>query len=231
MNRTSRLLLVLSAFALVLMTAACSGQDEAASDSTLASGTTTAATSTTAAVDETTTSAPTGSIASESTTTAAADTNVADSTTTTGAPATTTTTTSSTPTTTTTMAPPTTLTAVPITTTTFAGPDGPHVEIGGDIYPFTPDECLVFDGIDAVVTGPGQAPDGTPVYIAFEITDIRINIGTDEFGPLGDEYWVAGASAEDDLEVLVDNFLVTATGTFVDQDGNKQDGLLRADCS
>lgn len=122
-------------------------------------------------------------------------------------------------------------TATTMAPATTVDPEGPVVRIGLDAYAFTMEECLFFDGVDVVVTGPGRAPDGTPVYLSMQIDTLRIDIGTDQPSREMEEHWLAGVGAEDDLEVTVDGFLVTVTGTFVSSPGGESvHGELVVDC-
>jgi hypothetical protein len=185
---------------------------------------------------ETTTTAetsvgPTTSAATD-TTGAGSSGSEAPTTTMAGAPTTTqgtaTTTSSSTTTTTTTSAP---------TSTTEAVPAGPFVRIGKDYYPFSPDDCYVFDEADVLINGIGEAPDGSPVWVQFDantnsgIWAMRIDIGTDDPFEDMEDHWVSGIGTSDDMVVTVDGQVVTATGTFVSGLGYLDtEGEFEAEC-
>jgi hypothetical protein len=124
----------------------------------------------------------------------------------------------------------TTTTIIPRPSTTV-DPDGPVVSIGADDYRFTVEECVYYDGVDIAVWGPGEAPDGTPVYLDMQVDTLRIDIGTQERFQEMDNHWLAGVGANDDLVVSVDGFEVTVTGTFVRfPRGDSIDGELVVDC-
>lgn len=137
---------------------------------------------------------------------------------------------------TTTSAPTTTTSSAP-TSTTEAAPTGPFVRIGKDYYPFSPDDCYVFDEADVLINGVGEAPDGSPVWVQFDantnsgIWAMRIDIGTDDPFEDMEDHWVAGIGTSEDMVVNVDGQLVTATGTFVSGLGHPDtEGEFEAEC-
>lgn len=116
-------------------------------------------------------------------------------------------------------------------------PTGPFVRIGKDFYPFTPDDCLIFDETDVIINGVGEAPDGSPSWVSFDastdsrIWAMRIDIGADDPFQDMEDHWVAGFGAADDMEVIVDDTVVTATGTFVSGLGyDDTEGEFFAEC-
>ena len=209
MIRRQRHRLAIAMAVLALVASACSGDDDLASEAPLVS---------TGPGPE----APPGSdTVSESTTTspvtdgAAPDSTVAGQTPVTGGDVPAATTTTTVATSSSTVAPSTT---DPGPTTTYppsTRPEGAFVRIGDDYFTFDADECYIYDGIDAVANGAGEAPDGTPVYVSLLIDTLRIDIGTDEpFAEL-DEHWAAGTGSGDDMVVTMDNWTVRAEATFV----------------
>ncbi len=209
MLRRQRHRLAIAMAILALVASACSGDDDLASEGPLTStgpGPEAPPGADTVAGSETSTTSPIPDETPVTSTTGASQTPV------TGGDAAATTTTTDGATT----VPPSTTTPAPTTTyPPSTRPAGAFVRIGDDYFTFDADECYIYDGIDAVVSGVGEAPDGTPVFISLLIDTLRVDIGTGEPFVELEEHWAAGTGSGDDMVVTMDNWTVRAEATFV----------------
>lgn len=108
------------------------------------------------------------------------------------------------------------------------------VEIGPLSATFVARVCTA-DGSDILVSGPGSAADGTPVYVDLDATgptdgEIRVKVGTDEPFTTGDQELVA-SNYVGAFDLTLDGATVAVEGEFTDDAGFTQTGTMEVSCS
>ncbi len=116
--------------------------------------------------------------------------------------------------------------------------DESFILVGDDRYVLSPAECGVWDGEEALVTGTADAPDGSTVYFAIDVSGPvmgGVMIDLDSADPIKrtDNTLVSGfgATRDNHFDATITGTLVEITTTFVPGNGGDPlPGSVEVDC-